>query len=324
MPRKHQSKSGSRAYSPRKRAGNECPRVRSWPTSSKVKLLGFAGYKAGMTHMFIKDNSENTSTSGDNVFTPVTVLDCPPLIPFSVRTYEKTSEGLKAKGEYFGDLSKKSKNLLSRKIQLPKGNQKEKDLEGNFVSVLVHTFPGRAIGKKKPEIFEVPIGGNNFEEQMEFAKEILGSEVNAGDIFEEGQYLDVISVSKGKGTEGPVKRFGIKKMKRKQKPGKERHVGTLGDRAASTRWTVPMAGQEGYHTRSELNKWLVKIGEEGSEMTPEGGFTNYGVIENNYIVLKGSVPGPTKRFVRLRPGIRAPAKREPEITYVSLTSNQGR
>ncbi|MFO7872432.1 MAG: 50S ribosomal protein L3 [Candidatus Undinarchaeales archaeon] len=324
MARKHKSRAGSMAFSPRKRAKRDYPRVRSWPTSSESKLLGFAGYKAGMTHMLIKDNTKDTSTSGKDVFTPVTVLECPPIVPISIRAYKKTNNGLQISGEFSTSLPKNSKKILKRKISLPDKEGKEKELKGDKVSVLVHTKPKSATGKKKPEIFEIAVGGESFEDQLNYAKEILGKEINITDIFKEGEYIDVSAITKGKGTQGPVKRFGIRMMKRKQKVGKKRHVGTLGDRRSETRWTVPMAGQMGFHSRTEFNKWVVKLGEDGAKITPKSGFVNYGKVENNFIALKGSVPGSTKRLVRLRPGMRAPKPKEPDITYVSLASKQSR
>jgi len=124
MARKHAPLKGSRAYSPRKRAKRMYPRVSSWPTEEKeTKLLGFAGYKAGMTHMFIKDNLGDTSTTGKEVFTPVTVLECPPIVPFALRVYKINEYGRKAVGHIWADnlLDKNSPSfkILSKKITIP-------------------------------------------------------------------------------------------------------------------------------------------------------------------------------------------------------------
>ena len=50
-------------------------------------------------------------------------------------------------------------------------------------------------------------------------------------------------------------------------------------------------------------KW--KIGENGEEITPKSGFTKYGVIKGDYIIIEGSIPGSRKRLVMLRSGMRA-------------------
>lgn len=81
----------------------------------------------------------------------------------------------------------------------------------------------------------------------------------------------------------------------------------------------------GYHQRTEFNKQLIKIGTEGSEITPKGGFLNYGDVVNTYALVYGSVPGPAKRLIRLRDPTRAPKKviTEVSITYISTESKQG-
>ena len=45
----------------------------------------------------------------------------------------------------------------------------------------------------------------------------------------------------------------------------------------------------GFQQRTEFNKRILKIGENGAEITPAGGFLNYGVIRSAYVVIKGSV-----------------------------------
>ena len=86
-----------------------------------------------------------------------------------------------------------------------------------------------------------------------------------------------------------------------------------------------MMGQMGYHQRTEFNKRLIKIGEDGTEITPEGGFINYGLVRARYVLIKGSVPGPSKRLVRIRHAMRLGEHkiREPTIGFVSLESKQG-
>ena len=65
----------------------------------------------------------------------------------------------------------------------------------------------------------------------------------------------------------------------------------------------------------------MKIGGNIDEINPKGGFPQYGFVKNNYVLLKGSVPGPVKRLIRIRLGTRAPDKvQEPKLTYVSLES----
>ena len=189
----------------------------------------------------------------------------------------------------------------------------------------MHTSPGRTgLGKKMPEIFEAAIGGNK-EDQMKYAQEKLGKEINVSEVFKEGQQLDIHAVSKGKGVQGPVKRFGVSLRQHKSEKG-VRRVGSLGGWKAQGHimWRVAKAGKMGYHTRTEHNKWLLKIG-NGAEIIKKGGFENYGIVKNAYILIKGSVTGPKKRIIRLNEAL-VPSKtmpsEAPSIQYIHLGVKQ--
>ena len=84
-------------------------------------------------------------------------------------------------------------------------------------------------------------------------------------------------------------------------------------------------GQMGYQQRTEFNKRILKIGEDGTEITPAGGFLHYGLLKSPYVLIKGSVPGPVKRLVRIRPAIRQGEHhiRSPVIEFMSVQSKQG-
>ena len=335
MVRHHQPRKGSVAFSPRKRAAKETPRVKSWPQIDEPKLLGLAGYKVGMTHALVTDTDKNSPTNGMEVFTPVTVLEVPPVVVMGIRAYEKTSRGLKVITEVLAD------NLdqeLSRKISLPKEYNKSEaiaKIQGALenteeIRVLVHTNPKvTSVPKKKPDIFECGIGGANPEEKLNTALELLGNEVKASEIFNEGEFVDAIATTKGKGFQGVVKRWGIRIQYGKAvRAGKGRHVGSIGPwTPRRTMWTVAQAGQMGYHKRTEFNKKVLKIGDvsEVDAVNPDGGFIRYGLVKNDYVLVKGSVPGPTKRLVILRQAIRPKKADEaaPQIEFISTASKQG-
>jgi len=123
-----------------------------------------------------------------------------------------------------------------------------------------------------------------------------------------------------------VKRWGVKTLQHKTRKT-ERGVGTLGAIGMKkVIFTVPRAGQMGYHQRTEYNKRIIKIKKDGKEITPKGGFLHYGIVRGTYILLSGSVPGPTKRLIRLRYPARPPrgvSESPPQITFISLESQQG-
>jgi large subunit ribosomal protein L3 len=173
---------------------------------------------------------------------------------------------------------------------------------------------------------EIRIAGDDLAKRFEYGKAILGQEVKVDSVVQPGQYVDITGVTKGKGTQGPVKRWGVKLRKRKHRVGRARHVGTLGPwHPHHIRWQVPAMGQLGYQQRTEFNKRLLRIGEDGGEITPAGGFLHYGQVRNTYVLIKGSIPGPAKRLIRIRPAVRQGEHkfRVPAIEFVSVESKQG-
>ncbi|MBI2208706.1 50S ribosomal protein L3 [Candidatus Woesearchaeota archaeon] len=308
MPVTRTPRRGSLQFWPRKRSKKVFARVRYWAPSKDTKLLGFAGYKVGMTHLIINDNSKNSTTKGMDIFCPVTIIECPPLKTASIKFYKNTIYGLNLVSETLADNLDKE---LARKIILPKkkGSKESKDFD--FLRLLVYTQPKlTGIGKKKPELFEIGIGGNK-EEQLKYAREKLGKEIAIDEVFREGQQLDIHAVTKAKGVQGPVKRFGVGLRSHKSEKG-VRRVGSLGGWKAQGHimWRVAKAGKMGYHVRTEYNKWLLKIG-KANEISKKGGFESYGVVKNQFILVKGSIAGPEKRLIRfnepIRPNDKIPA-----------------
>jgi len=316
MPRHTKPRAGSLAFWPRKRAKRIYPRLTIYPEADKAKIVGFAAYKAGMTHAILLDNKKGSPTFGEEIAVPVTVLDCPPLKVLGLRTYEETTKGLKVLTELWTkDLPKD----LKRKVRIVPKKEEIPEEKISRARLIVSTQPRLAgVGKKRPEVFEIEIGGRDAKEKINFAKNLLGKEINVKDVVREGELMDIIAITKGKGTAGPVKRFGIKIQTRKAAQ-KRRHVGSIGPQSPGrVRRTTAMAGQLGLQRRTEINKRILKIGEKGEEITPKGGFKRYGIIKGNYLFVEGSVPGPKKRLIMLRPSIR-PGKTKlilPEIKEV--------
>ncbi|MDK2876389.1 MAG: large subunit ribosomal protein [Archaeoglobaceae archaeon] len=327
--KEHRPKRGSLAYSPRKRAKRIVPRIRSWPECEEVRLQGFAGYKAGMTHVVMIDDRKNSLTYGEEVIIPVTVIETPPMKVAGIRVYRETPYGLKIVKEVWAS---GLDEFLDRRVKIPKNSpniDELKEIEGDEVRVLTYTQPYLITGvpKKVPDLMEQKVGGN-FKEALEYAISKLGKEVNVSEVFKEGSIVDVSAITKGKGFEGVVKRWGVITMNAKHaRSSKGRRVGTLGPWLPHRiRWTVPQYGQMGFHQRLEFNKRILKIGNNGEEITPKGGFPHYGVVRNSYILIAGTVPGTVKRLVRIRDAIRPPKAEFAcvNLVYVSTTSKQGK
>ena len=127
------------------------------------------------------------------------------------------------------------------------------------------------------------------------------NEIKVSEVLKENQYVDIHSITKGKGIQGPVKRFGVSLKQHKSEKG-IRRVGSLGNRYAKT-WRVAHPGQTGFFKRTEYNKLIFKIAND-REINPGAGFHKYGIIKNDYVMVKGSVGGPQKRVIIMTEPIR--------------------
>ena len=335
MPKHNKPNRGSMAFSPRKRARSETPHISSWAAveGDDPKILGFAGYKVGMSHIMAVDYRKKSTTAGQEIRMPVTIVEIPPMKVIGARGYIQDTYGLRTLTEAW---EKKIDKDLERTLPIPKGhNAKEawkkiSDNDLEEIRLLVHTQPRMVTGipKKRPEIMEMAVGGGSLDAQVEFAKEMMGKEFTMSDFTQDGEMLDAIAVTTGYGFQGHVKRWGVKLLTHKNSKHR-RMIGNLGPFSPGyVVSTVPQAGQTGYHQRTEYNKRLLKIGDNPDEINPKGGFLNYGLIRGNYALLHGSLPGPSKRLIRFRKAVRFHGKKTdeivaPEITMISQESQQG-
>jgi len=333
--KKHAPRHGSLAFLPRKRATSAKGRVRHWlDTSENVIFLGFAGFKAGMTHITYIEDQKNSPYYGKELMKPVTVIEVPPLILIGIRVYNEDEYGKYIEGDIF---STELNNYLNRKINIPNFEKYNYDeIKKKLSKSLNNTSDIRGIfqtqphltslPRKKPDIIEVKLNsiGSPIEE-FNFALEYLGKEIKARDVLTEGELVDILAVTKGKGFQGPVKRYGVKILTRKNSKAR-RVVACIGPwHPARVLYTVPRPGQMGYHQRTEYHKRIMVIGENEEEINPKGGFIRYGRVNGDYLLVLGSIPGPKNRLIRIRKTIR-PVKsfmvKSPEITFISRESQQ--
>jgi large subunit ribosomal protein L3 len=289
-----------------------------------------------MTHVVLIDDTKNSPTEGSEISVPVTILETPSIAVAAIRAYTTDSEGTKIASEaWASDLDV----TLGRRIPVPKKYDSQAALEKistmidegavEDLRLVTYTLPKvlKGIPKKVPDVMETGISGSDVKSKFEYARSVLGTQVKVSDVFNNGGLVDVAAITTGHGTQGPVKRWGINLAKNKHsRQGSLRQVGTLGPwRPAHVSWRVPQMGQMGYHQRTEYNKRILKISEDAAEINPDGGFTNYGLVSGDYVLIKGSVPGPSKRLIRLREPTRPRASGlgEPQIVHISTQSKQG-
>jgi len=341
MGDRHRPKRGSMAFSPRKRARRQTGRVKSWPSNDigEVKVQGFAGYKAGMSHVLIRDENPGSPSAGQEVRRAVTIVETPPMRVLGVRGYKLTPYGKQTAGEAWAsceEISEAQPNLIRRVPARNEHNTDEhmsslKELveNGKLVEVrlIVSTQPEsvKSIPTKTPDLMELGLSGSDIEARLGWAEEKLGELISVGDVFSNGNDIDVVAITKGKGWQGSIKRWGIKLLSHKNSK-RRRQGGNMGDFGTGyVRKTIRQAGQTGYHQRTEYNKKVLRISSpDEDEITPDGGFLRYGEVTNQYMIVQGSLPGPSKRLLRFREAVRPRRKQDAvELTYVSTSSKQG-
>lgn len=294
MANKRFPRKASMQYWHRARAKSTHARIRSWPAGPAGKPAGFAGFKAGMTHALVQDNRPNSMTKGQEIIMPVTILECPPITVFGIKYYTNDAYGKHTQGQVLAENLDKT---LANNLILPKKTKKPAPTEYDDITLLVHTKPAlTGIGRKKPDIFEIGISGTK-EQKQAYATTVLGKDITVNDALAEGVILDSHSVTKGKGLQGPVKRFGVAIRHHKSEKTK-RGPGSLGPWHGARMDRVAHAGQTGYHQRTERNKALIKI-TDPANVNPAGGFLHYGLVKNPALLIAGSLGGPAKRLIKL-------------------------
>ncbi len=186
--------------------------------------------------------------NGKNI--PCTVIEAGPCVVTQVRT--KAVDGYEA-------------------IQLAYEDKKEKHttkaMKGHFAKA--KTTPKRYMAEF-----------SRFEEKKQFG-DLLTVEV-----FNEGEFIDVVGVSKGKGFQGVVKRYNFRGVNDAThgQHNRLRAPGSIGASSYPSRVFkgMRMAGRTGGNRVKLINLQVMKI-----------------IPEKNLVVVKGAVPGPNNSLVKL-------------------------
>lgn len=281
----------------------------------------------------------------------VTIIETPPLVIVGVVGYVETPRGLRSLttvwAEHLGEEVKRRfyKNWYrSKKKAFTKYAKKYaedvKNISREFerikkyctvIRVLAHTQIRKVrIGQKKAHIMEIQLNGGSIAEKVEWARDHFEKEVDISSVLEQDEMIDVIGVTKGHGFEGVTHRYGTKKLPRKTHKGL-RKVACIGAwHPSRVMYSVPRAGQRGYHHRVEINKKIYRIGKAGDKsngatefdltektINPLGGFPHYGNVKEDFIIIKGACVGSKKRVLTLRKSLITHTKRS-ALEKVSL------
>jgi large subunit ribosomal protein L3 len=263
-----------------------------------------------MLNVVTIDDRDRTPNFGKQLANPSTLLATPPLTIVGIRGYGVDYGGRHALFDLRSrDTIRDQKKKVQQTFLEEATGKAEASLNNvSYVYVVVSVSPKDAgLSQKKPYTFEIQLTGGDTIQNFDYAKSIIGKKLKVTDIFRTGQSIDVAAITRGKGVEGPITRFGVKRKQHKSRKS-VRAVGTLGPISpAVVMFTVPRQGQRGFHQRTEYNKRILLIGntsEEGLDINRKGGFKHFGALNGDFIVIRGSIPGVPRRLVKLRMPIR--------------------
>ncbi|KAI8824134.1 ribosomal protein L3-domain-containing protein [Fimicolochytrium jonesii] len=357
-------RTGSLGFLPRKRAARHRGKVKSFPRDDPKKpvhLTAFLGYKAGMSHIVRDLDRPGSKMHKKEVVEAVTVIETPPMVIVGVVGYVETPRGLRSlttvwaehlsdeiKRRFYKNWYRSKKKAFTKYAKKytegakPIGQQFERIKKYcQVVRVLAHTQVRKVkIGQKKAHIMEIQLNGGSVADKVDWAKEHFEKQIDINTVFEQDEMIDIIGVTKGHGFEGVTARWGTKKLPRKTHKGL-RKVACIGAwHPSRVMYSVPRAGQDGYHHRTEMNKKIYRVGKAGDknagatefdltakEITPLGGFPHYGVVHEDWIMVKGSAPGVKKRVLTLRKSLlvhtRRSALEKVQLKFIDTSSKFG-
>merc|ERR1719265_1916281 len=227
-------------------------------------------------------------------------------------------------------------------------NKMEKEIQRakdycTVVRAICHTQISKAkVGSKKAQVMEIQINGGTPAEKVDFVTKMFEQPLPVASVFNNNEMIDVLAPTKGKGYSGLITRWGCSRLARKSHRG-QRKVACIGSwHPMRVQFQVPRTGQLGYHHRTEINKKIYRVGKSVREdpnnahadndltekaITPVGGFPHYGLINEDWLMVKGCIPGSRKRAVKLRKSLLPQTKRSAleEITlkFIDTSSKLG-
>ncbi|VAI14989.1 unnamed protein product [Triticum turgidum subsp. durum] len=177
-----------------------------------------------------------------------------------------------------------------------------------IVRVIAHTQIRKMKGlkQKKAHLMEIQINGGTIADKVDYGYKFFEKEVPVEAVFQKDEMVDIIGVTKGKGYEGVVTRWGVTRLPRTEMNKKIYKMGK--------------SGQESHEACTEFDR-------TEKDITPMGGFPHYGVVKGDYLMIKGCCVGPKKRVVTLRQSLLKQTSRlaleEIKLKFIDTSSKFG-
>jgi len=318
--------------------------------SKPVHLTAFMGYKAGMTHIVRDVDKPGSKVHKKEVVEAVTILETPPMVIVGVVGYIETPRGPRSlktvfaehlsedcRRRFYKNWYKSKKKAFSKHAKKWADEDGKKSIDEDLNKIKKYCATVRVIAhtqvkilnhrNKKAHIMEIQLNGGTIAEKVDWAREHFEKQIPIEQVFEQDEMIDCIGITKGKGFKGVTSRWHTKKLPRKTHKGL-RKVACIGAwHPSRVQFTVARAGQKGYHHRVETNKKIFRLGKscmvpEGAkngsteiditekDINPMGGFPHYGLVKQDFLMIKGATMGPKKRAITLRKSLSTkPGKR---------------
>jgi len=320
-----------------------------------------------MSHIVRDVDRPGSKLHKKEVAEAVSVVEAPPMVVIGFVGYVETPRGLRAlTSVWAGHLSEEVKRRFykawhkskqkaftkyqkrwsdaSKASESPMAAEIERAKKYcQVVRAICHTQVGKVkIGQKKAHLKEIQINGGTTAAKVDFVTGLFEQEVKIADVFSQDEMIDIIGTTKGKGFNGVVTRWGVTRLARKSHRGL-RKVACIGSwHPARVQFQVPRSGQRGYHHRTEINKKIYRIGKAIKDdpnnamtendlteksITPMGGFSHYGEVTQDWVMVKGAVMGSRKRLITLRksllPQVSRKATEKVELKFIDTASKMG-
>jgi large subunit ribosomal protein L3e len=317
--------------------------------SQPIHLTAFLGYKAGMTHIVRDVDKPGSKVHKKEVVEAVTILETPPMVIVGIIGYIDTPRGPRSlktvfaehlsedcRRRFYKNWYKSKKKAFTKYAKKWQDEDGKKSIEADLNKIKKYCSSVRVIAhtqvkilkhrNKKAHIMEIQVNGGTIAEKVDWAREHFEKQIPVEQVFSQDEMIDCIGVTKGKGFKGVTSRWHTKKLPRKTHKGL-RKVACIGAwHPSRVQFTVARAGQKGYHHRTEVNKKIYRIGKslltEGGkknasteydttakDINPMGGFPHYGLVKQDFLMIRGCCIGSKKRPITLRKSLGKHGKR---------------
>merc|ERR1712219_98368 len=261
------------------------------------------------------------------------------------------------KRRFYKNWSKSKKKAFTKASLKWKDEVGKKEIEKDLAQIKKYCEVVRLIAhtqqkllrkrQKKAHVMEIQLNGGSVADKVDYAYGMFEKTIPIMDVFAKNEMIDLVGVTKGKGFKGVTSRWHTKKLPRKTHKGL-RKVACIGAwHPSRIQYTVARAGQKGYHHRTEINKKIYEIkpgyhkkdgvlikNNASTEydtpdkcINPMGGFPHYGMVKQDFVMIKGCCIGPKKRVLTLRKSLLVHTKRlaleDIKLKFVDTSSKMG-